>query len=617
MRTYGMILASLSFLWGFGAIGEDKGMLRFHSLPIAQFHFSGPIGERISANVDQWLIPAPVANPGMIQMFHLRDRAPLPKLVPWAGEFAGKYLISAIQAMRMSDRADLRERVGEVIGKLIASQATDGYLGPFPKAIRLKGNWDLWGHYHCMLALLMWHEETGDESAIKACRRAADLICSTFLDGSLRVADAGSPEMNMAVIHVLGRLYRITNEARYLQMMREIEADWESAGDYFRTGLAGVEFFKTPKPRWESLHDVQGLVELYRITGHPDYSKAFRHHWRSILNYDRRNTGGFSSGEQATGNPFAPTAIETCCTVAWMALTIDMLQLTGDSLAADELELSTFNAGVGAQHPSGRWWTYNTPMDGMREASAHSIVFQARAGTPELNCCSVNGPRILGALSEWAVLGVQDGLVLNYFGPGAFQGKLADNTPVALQVDSNYPVDGRVEIRVEPLVPRTFALHLRIPAWSEITLVRMNNTPIRDVVPGKYIELRRQWRGGDRIVVEFDLRLRAVAGAREADGRVSIYRGPLLLAYDQQHNSFDESAIPALQLNRLSEAKEIYKRSVSETHSTLKPWVLIDLPAVNGQWMRACDFATAGASGTRYRSWLPCVDPPQVPSRTP
>ena len=41
-------------------------------------------------------------------------------------------------------------------------------------------------------------------------------------------------------------------------------------------------------------------------------------------------------------------------------------------------------------------------MDGVREASAHTIVFQARAGTPELNCCSVNGPRVLGMLGEWA-----------------------------------------------------------------------------------------------------------------------------------------------------------------------------------------------------------------------
>ena len=95
-----------------------------------------------------------------------------------------------------------------------------------------------------------------------------------------------------------------------------------------------------------------------------------------------------------------------------------MLRLTGDPRVADELERSTFNGALGAQHPSGRWWTYNTPMDGVREASAHSIVFQARAGGPELNCCSVNGPRALGMLSEWAVMRDAKGFVVNWHGPG-------------------------------------------------------------------------------------------------------------------------------------------------------------------------------------------------------
>src|SRR5262249_23583529 len=155
-------------------------------------------------------------------------------------------------------------------------------------------------------------------------------------------------------IHALGKLFRLTSEPRYLRMMQEIEKDWERAGDYLRTGIAGIEFYQTPRPRWESLHDLQGLPELYRMTGDEKYQKAFVHHWQSIARLDRRNTGGFSSGEQATGNPYAPTAIETCCTVAWMALTVDILQWTGASRAADELELSLFNAGLGAQHPTGR-----------------------------------------------------------------------------------------------------------------------------------------------------------------------------------------------------------------------------------------------------------------------
>jgi hypothetical protein len=72
----------------------------------ARFKFGGVIGERVEANIDNWLLRAPVANPGMLEMFRARDRQPAPSLVPWAGEFAGKYLISCVQALRMSDRED-------------------------------------------------------------------------------------------------------------------------------------------------------------------------------------------------------------------------------------------------------------------------------------------------------------------------------------------------------------------------------------------------------------------------------------------------------------------------------------------------------------------------------
>ena len=121
---------------------------------------------------------------------------PAPQLVPWAGEFVGKYLISAIQALRMSESEELRATVTNVVTRLIESQAEDGYLGPFKNGERLLGHWDLWGHYHCMLALLMWHEQTGDQAALSCARRAADLVCRTYLDSGRRALEAEESRRN-------------------------------------------------------------------------------------------------------------------------------------------------------------------------------------------------------------------------------------------------------------------------------------------------------------------------------------------------------------------------------------------------------------------------------------
>ena len=42
----------------------------------------------------------------------------------------------------------------------------------------------------------------------------------------------------------------------------------------------------------------------------------------------------------------------------------------------------------------------------------------------------------------------------------------------------------------------------------------------------------------------------------------------------------------------------------------------MDLPAENGTKLRLVDFASAGAAGTRYRSWLPAAKPPPPPAFT-
>jgi len=269
----------------------------------------GHAGRYVDAIVDQWLLPAPDANPGMLEMMRLRDRAPdYEDPVPWAGEFVGKFLTSAVLMRRISDSAALDEMTRGLIAELVATQDADGYLGPFRKDKRLLGHWDLWGHYHAMLALHTWFAETGDEAALAAACRAADLVCATYLDTGRRVLDAGSAEMNMAVIHSLGLLHRETGKPEYLRMMRAIEEDWARppAGDYLNAALAGTEFYQSPKPRWESLHPMLGLGELFRITGEAKYRDALLHWWRSIRTHDVHNSGSFSTNEQPRATPSCP-----------------------------------------------------------------------------------------------------------------------------------------------------------------------------------------------------------------------------------------------------------------------------------------------------------------------
>jgi uncharacterized protein len=577
------------------------------------FRIEGPVGNYLSGVTGQWLKIAPFSNPAMLDMLADRDRKPLREMVPWAGEFAGKYLTAAVLVWRVTGDDSLRQLIVRFVERLTQLQADDGYLGPWPKDNRLTGRapnigdkggetWDAWGHYHVMIGLLLWHESSGDPAALNCACRMADLICRKF--ETARLVDTGSTEMNLAPIHSLALLYRRTGQERYLKQAQKICDEFSAtgpdgkflAGDYLNAALAGKEFFQMPKPRWESLHPIMGLAELYRATGDDKYRRAFEHIWWSIVKLDRHNNGGFSSGEQAQGNPYHQGAIETCCTIAWTALSIEMLRLTGNSIVADELELSTLNSVLGLHSPTGRWVTYNTPMDGVRKASAHDIVFQARAGSPELNCCSVNGARGLGMISDWAVVPTETGLNLNWYGPSVITAKLSSGEEVKLTQQTAYPADGAILLQIDPVRSRKFTLNLRIPQWSTTTRIQLNGKSAGQAKPGTYFSMERKWKRGDIVQIDLDFSYHFWAGERECANRASIYRGPLLLAYDRRFNKMDPDAVPALDAAGLA-------GTVVKSDAWMAPMLLIEFNA-GGQTLRLCDFASAGNGGSPYRSWL-------------
>lgn len=608
-----------------------------------QMHLDGLIQEYLTCVTEQWLLVAPRANPGMLEMFRDRDASPLRQMVPWAGEFAGKYLTAAVQVLRVTGDPRLRAWLDTFVGILTGFQDTDGYLGPWSQGHHLTNTnaagaptWDTWGHYHVMMGLMLWHEEAGDDRALKSAIRIADLLCRTYLGNQEpRLVDTGSTEMNLAPAHALCLLYRKTEDARYLRMAQQIVEEFGAqskngkplAGDYLAQALAGKAFYETPKPRWESLHPIMALAELHRITGEDRYRRAFKHLWWSIAEFDRHNNGGFSSGEQATGNPYHLAPIETCCTIAWTALSVEMLKLTGDAIVADELELTLFNSILGMHTITGRWATYNTPMNGIRRASAHTIVFQAREGTPELNCCSVNAPRGFGMLSEWALMRDADGLVLNYYGPATLEADLAPDLSVTLVQETAYPLDGAVTLRVQPSRPAPFALKLRIPHWSAETQVTLNGAPVPGVRSGRYLTIDREWRAGDTLSLVFDMGLRVWPGERTCEGMASIYRGPLLLAYDHRYNldlAGEEPVIRDVEhwdpVTCMLDVPPLDTETLSARPARwddwLPPLLLLACEAEDGRTVHLCDFASAGAVGTPYRSWLPVHHLPETPGFT-
>lgn len=85
---------------------------------------------------------------------------------------------------------------------------------------------------------------------------------------------------------------------------------------------------------------------------------------------------------------------------------------------------------------------------------------------------------------------------------------------------------------------------------------------------------------------------------KEATDKVAIYRGPVLLAYDQRYNSVDPVDIPTLQPQHLRNSELI---AVDQDQL---PWIFLRVKNDSSHDLILCDFASAGAAGNPYCSWF-------------
>src|SRR5207248_288527 len=81
--------------------------------------------------------------------------------------------------------------------------------------------------------------------------------------------------------------------------------------------------------------------------------------------------------------------------------------------------------------------------------------------------CWSMGPVGFSDLPRWSYFTSADGVLVNFYEPSSFQGRV-DGVEVKIEQRTEYPVEGRVELTVDPEKPVTFALKLRIPDWCGV-----------------------------------------------------------------------------------------------------------------------------------------------------
>jgi DUF1680 family protein len=197
-----------------------------------------------------------------------------------------------------------------------------------------------------------------------------------------------------------------------------------------------------------------------------------------------------------------------------------LLRLQADSSYGDLMERTIHNALFAAQSPDGRQLRYFAPVEGPR------VYWKG-----DTYCCPCNYRRIVAELPTMVFYQAGEGLAVNLYTPAEARFRVADDVPIVVRQETEYPNAGLVRLHVDPQRPARFPVRLRIPAWADGASVKVNGEAVEDTVAaGKFLEIERTWKKGDQIVLDFPMKWRLVRGRQRQAGRVAVMRGPLVFS---------------------------------------------------------------------------------------
>jgi hypothetical protein len=488
-------------------------------------HLSGWLGTRIAANEVNRLVKIDPAR--LLEGYRKR-----PGRQAWDGEHVGKWLHAATLAWVYTGDPALRQKLDYVAAELVKCQLADGYLGTYLEKDRWT-EWDVWAHKYNLIGLIAYMRWTGNLEPLPACRRMAELLCRTFGDapGKSDIIAAGH-HVGMAptsVLEPMVLLYRFTGEPRYLDFCSYILRAWEQPNGpkILSTLLTQKRVDKVGNGKaYEMLSCLNGALEYYRTVGDHKILEACLNAWQDIVDHRLYITGAASYEERFHDDfdlPNANNVGETCVTVTWLQFNAQLLRLTGEARFAEQLEHVILNQLLGAQRPDGCAWGYYVEMEGRKPYS----------DTLDGHCCLSSGPRGIALIPTFTTSTDADGAVMNLYDAGTARLSLADQTAVTLVTDTLYPSDDRIRVTVDPAVNRSFALKVRMPAWCRAPLIRVNGkqVPAQAAADG-YVAIKREWRKGDMVELEFEREPRVIVGDHMNQGKVAVAYGPLVLAAD-------------------------------------------------------------------------------------
>jgi DUF1680 family protein len=439
----------------------------------------------------------------------------------------------------------LEKHLDDIIAKLAAAQMPDGYLDtyyivkePGRRWTNLRDNHELYCAGHLIEAAVAHYQATGKTSLLSVASKVADHIDSVFGPGK-RMGYPGHPEIELALV----KLSRATGEKRYFELARffienrgrkyfatEHHTPLEQYdGTYWQDDVPIREHRNIKGHAVRAAYLLSGATDVSGETGDSALLKMIQRVWRNTTGKNMYITGGIgpsASNEGFTHDYDLPNLTayqETCASVALAQWNHRLALLYGDARYADVYERSLYNGVLAGVSLDGKRFFYVNPLEsGGRH---HRAPWFACA------CCPPNVARTLAALGGYAYAVSDDALWVNLYIQGSAAAEVRGRK-LKLEVETDYPWDGRVVLKPHTDQSSTWELRLRIPGWCHGATAAINGTRVDSPLLDRgYLVLNREWKDGD--VVELSLpmpveRMAANPNVQTDAGRTALQRGPLV-----------------------------------------------------------------------------------------
>ncbi|RIH63809.1 hypothetical protein D1164_17900 [Mariniphaga sediminis] len=545
----------------------------------------------------------------------------------WQSEFWGKWLTSAVLAYCYHPEPQLKDILDMAVEGLIATQSANGYIGNYADDWHLK-NWDIWGRKYCLLGLLAYYNLRKDGTVLQAACNLADHLIKELADNKVLIVKQGNHRGMAAssILEPICLLFSRTKEKRYLEFAKEIVRQWEITDGPQLITKANVDVSKRfPKTTnwygweqgqkaYEMMSCYEGLLEFYRLTGKDEYKEAVEKTWENIRSTEINIVGSGASiecwfgGKELQSQPILHYQ-ETCVTVTWIKLCQKLLRLTGEAKYADAIEQAYYNALLGSMKPDGAEWAMYSPLSGQR------MVGSEQCGMG-INCCKANGPRSLFSFPSTVAMGRNDGLQVNFYAKGAYVLQTPDGQKVKLVQETDYPISGKINIKIELPKSEEMAIRLRIPEWSKHSSLFVNEKSVPGITAGQYVVIQKKWKDKDKISLYLDMKGKIIKPGKQTEN-IAIVRGPIVFARDSRllGSPLDAWLIPLTD-------KDGYLNLKMNEQKPQGFWMQCKVqckyePTQKGGDQQGqltfCDYASAGNTfdeRSRFRVWFPqLIDP--------